>query len=135
MLQKVCNLNWPVVLKNLGKFSILLAVAMSNLCKGLRISIRISKLILQLKVFLSWTIKHFNLNDNLKIREKIIIQTRLALSLMIINWNELNVQQHWNALELVIKDCVDRCTLLSNVEVKTSGGAIWDSYLIMSVFP
>ena len=49
---------------------------------------------------------------------------------MIINWKELNVQQHWNELELVIIDCVDCCAPLSNIEIKPSGNAIKVTSLI-----
>ena len=34
-----------------------------------------------------------------------------------INWYELNMQEHWNALELVILENVDTCALLVDLKV------------------
>ena len=34
-----------------------------------------------------------------------------------INWYELNMQEHWNALELVILENVDTCALLVDLKI------------------
>ena len=45
----------------------------------------------------------------------------MALTALIIVWNDLNVQDHWNALELVILDGVDSCASLVDARLGATG--------------